>query len=198
MENTSHLGPGLNFQKLFSDPLLSNPNIGSFVRTLHPEMSQNRPVRLLPGYTQAKMTLEILQKIPKTDLHCRLGTIRNFSEFSFTSNLDGSISLSMVWDELQKNEDYAQSFPTIDYLKDIIQPSKHTTESNAVGKSILQSVLQSKEQLIMGINDVVNTALLETVTCMFPIGKEKIFTLILLIFVSFLKKKRIYFFQFLN
>jgi Mg2+/Co2+ transporter CorB len=70
----------------------------------------------------------------------------------------------MLWDELQKIGD--TRFSSIEELRSVIQPSKHTTETNGEGKKILRSVLQTRGQLERGVKDVVMAAERDNVMCM--------------------------------
>ena len=69
----------------------------------------------------------------------------------------------MLWDELNKLGD--TRFESQEELRNIIQPSKHTTESNLAGKLILRSVLQNKRQLERGVKDIVKNAVEDNVMC---------------------------------
>jgi len=99
-------------------------------------------------------TLELIRSIPKTDLHCKL---------------DGSVSLETMWSEYQTSDiDFEKKFGvpchSLEDLKQLMQPAKHTPESLLRAKRISKAILQTKEQIERGTMDVYKHAVEDGVT----------------------------------
>lgn len=109
------------------------------------------------NYQNPPITKEIIRAIPKTDLHC---------------NLEGSVSLELVWEELERakidcKKEHDLDIYSLQDLKNFIQKSHHLGEVFWLkAKRLVSSVLQNKDQLERGIDNVIDTAIADGVTYM--------------------------------
>eukprot|EP01112_Ceratiomyxa_fruticulosa_P016878 TRINITY_DN515_c0_g6_i2.p1 TRINITY_DN515_c0_g6~~TRINITY_DN515_c0_g6_i2.p1 ORF type:complete len:791 (+),score=159.06 TRINITY_DN515_c0_g6_i2:740-3112(+) len=113
-----------------------------------------RPIKYWGGHTSPTITRDMIRALPKADLHCRL---------------DGSVSLDLVWKEIQDAKiDMKKSFgvecTSLDDLCGLIRPAVPSDELILRAKRISKSVLQSKEQIERGIENVILQAVDEHVT----------------------------------
>ncbi|KAJ5071429.1 adenosine deaminase [Anaeramoeba ignava] len=102
------------------------------------------PPIITPFSIDPPITLEIIQKLPKADLHCRL---------------DGSVSIDTVWDEIQKDPNWFKLFKleeikSKEELIEKLQPERHTAKSFALAKKIMLSVCQTKEQIQRAVDNI--------------------------------------------
>eukprot|EP00005_Dracoamoeba_jomungandri_P005902 CAMPEP_0174262382 /NCGR_PEP_ID=MMETSP0439-20130205/12941_1 /TAXON_ID=0 /ORGANISM="Stereomyxa ramosa, Strain Chinc5" /LENGTH=743 /DNA_ID=CAMNT_0015347079 /DNA_START=173 /DNA_END=2401 /DNA_ORIENTATION=- len=91
------------------------------------------------------ITLDMVKSLPKADLHCRI---------------DGSVSISHLWDELTKASiDLEKSFGLkcncVEELKNILYSGPKTEEKHRA-KKIFNSVLQTKEQLERAVVNILD------------------------------------------
>ncbi len=76
------------------------------------------------------------------------------------------MSMSLLWQLLQRdNPSMVNSIKSEEDLRRIIQPKKHTTQSNFEGKQIIRSVMQTREQLLLVVEDICITAIEDNVAC---------------------------------
>ncbi|GAM28448.1 hypothetical protein SAMD00019534_116240 [Acytostelium subglobosum LB1] len=102
------------------------------------------------------VTHEMLSKLPKADLHCRF---------------EGSVSLDQMWQEVQLAKiDINKKFPSIkqpinDFndFKNIIQKPHHDPETIDIAKRIMNTLLQTSDQLNRGFDNIINVALNDNV-----------------------------------
>eukprot|EP01133_Synstelium_polycarpum_P003705 gene3705-4267_t len=107
-----------------------------------------------------EVTFDMIKQLPKADLHCRF---------------DGSVSLELVWKELNSSsssdidlEDIGCS--TYEQFAKVIQNPNHTSHSIQVAKKIMNSVLQTSDQINRGFDDIITTAKLDNIRCDITIG----------------------------
>jgi len=101
------------------------------------------------------ITAEILRALPKTDLHCRL---------------DGSVSIDLLWKELQDDKDFdpshvGQKFATKEELKKFLNTAEEKKLTD-VAKDITRLLLQTPAQLERATDDVIRHAVKDGVKYM--------------------------------
>ncbi|KAJ4459126.1 putative Adenosine deaminase [Paratrimastix pyriformis] len=94
------------------------------------------------GHENPCITSDVLRALPKCDLHIRFV---------------GSMSLEAVWSELKRTREALALVPDCQSFQDFrakMLPEKHTPESTLFSKRIFGTVLQTKQQLENGIEDI--------------------------------------------
>jgi len=114
------------------------------------------------------ITIDVIKALPKTDLHCRF---------------DGSVSLATVWKEikqskvdLQKHFGLKEPVTTFQEFQKLIQPGHHSDHSRRLAKSILKYFLQTEEQLVHALQDIMQNAAAENVRYMEIVIRPKTHT----------------------
>ncbi|KAJ3452490.1 adenosine deaminase [Anaeramoeba flamelloides] len=110
-----------------------------------------KPVLYKPVFhKEPALTEEIIQQLPKTDIHCRL---------------IGSVSKAQIWKEISKNPDLVKEFVKDTQDKEalfkILRPEIPKTFKLA--KKIMKALLQTREQIERGIADIYKQAAKENV-----------------------------------
>ncbi|KAM9975803.1 hypothetical protein ACTFIW_013193 [Dictyostelium discoideum] len=115
-----------------------------------------------------QITLELLENLPKSDLHCRF---------------DGGVSIEQIWNEVQllgidKCEKSKQeflkrlsskhlacyaNFKDFKEFKSLIQSSSHTPQTIRLSKEIINLLLQTPEQINRAFDDIIKVALKDKV-----------------------------------
>lgn len=139
---TSHLDVGMDFPQLDSQ-LASHAD--EYNVTKYPEVFKT-----------------LIKELPKADLNCRLS---------------GSVSLDTLWRHMQDSatkEFVRQSWQlecktempvlTKEQFVQFIQPAKHTKETIDFASWIMSQLMQTKEQIESGVEDILTTAAKENVT----------------------------------
>ena len=102
------------------------------------------------------ITLDVVTSMPKTDLDCRL---------------EGSVSLELVWKELQTagvdlQAEYFLPCSTFEEFQEFILRD-HSSKEELLAKRILNRVLQTQGQLERAVASVVEEAIADNVKCKF-------------------------------
>eukprot|EP01116_Phalansterium_solitarium_P019228 TRINITY_DN5309_c0_g1_i1.p1 TRINITY_DN5309_c0_g1~~TRINITY_DN5309_c0_g1_i1.p1 ORF type:complete len:847 (-),score=257.76 TRINITY_DN5309_c0_g1_i1:93-2633(-) len=108
------------------------------------------------GHGNPPITKELLQSLPKVDLHCRL---------------DGSVSLATMWNELQAAPsdvlaDAALTLKSPEELRQLMQPETHSEATDRLARRVMRSLLQTRAQVERGFEDIVRSAVEQSVNYM--------------------------------
>eukprot|EP00005_Dracoamoeba_jomungandri_P005358 CAMPEP_0174254576 /NCGR_PEP_ID=MMETSP0439-20130205/3899_1 /TAXON_ID=0 /ORGANISM="Stereomyxa ramosa, Strain Chinc5" /LENGTH=758 /DNA_ID=CAMNT_0015336243 /DNA_START=196 /DNA_END=2469 /DNA_ORIENTATION=+ len=143
LENTSFMSPGLYFPTLFN-----NCNCLEMSQELTPD-----EISVVTGATpNPVITEELIKKLPKTDLHCRL---------------DGSLSLEFIFEELNKID--ANKFPSLNDLRLMMKTQAgdvYNKKTTTQRRKLITSILQSKRQIIAGLTDIYKSAVEDNIRYM--------------------------------